>query len=124
VTARAVYLLDTAGRVVGWPFQAEGRRPTGNLHEHISDFYTPDARAAGDSERDLHRAWEGWLEIEGWRVREDGSHFWASVMMSPFEDQAGRPLGFVLVLSSPAHRTGGERATGQILPTKFDRRKR
>jgi hypothetical protein len=117
-----IYLLDTRGRIVGWPSISRARDEREKGHWHFSRFYSQNARAAGEPERDLLLASTGPVQVDGWRIREDGSQSWTHVVLSPFQDQAGRTLGFVLVLRT------GERATGDAtshvpFPAKFDRRK-
>ncbi len=122
---RIIYLLDTVGRVVGWPPRMM-HDERGREHWHVSRFYTPGAREAGDPERDLLLASAGPVEMDGWRVREDGSLFWARVVMSQFQDQAGRMLGFVVVFSARADAEANQVAGVEhvMFPTKLDRRKR
>jgi hypothetical protein len=117
----AVYLLDDIGRVIGWPLPpARGE----GYPSHVSAFYTPEDRAVGLPARDLRLASDGGLQLDAWRLRSDGSRFWASVVMTPIQDEVGHALGIVLVLSNQigAPRTGD--AHRGSLPTKFDRRKR
>jgi PAS domain-containing protein len=120
----AVYLLDKRGRVIGWPPLTPPRREKG--YWHLSRFYPPEAREAGDPERDLLAASTGPLEIEAWRLREDGSRVWAHVVLSPFEDQQGRMLGFVLVLDASLARSAHQAGAPDplVLPTKLDRRRK
>ena len=119
-----IYLLNTAGRVIGWPAGDGAPNDQEKSGWHLSRFYAPEACAEGRAERDLQRAWEGGLEIEAWRHREDGSRFWASVVMTPLEDQAGQPIGVVLVLMDRSDTSRGNGPHLATLPTKFDRRKR
>jgi hypothetical protein len=123
----AIYLLDKRGRVVGWPPVTPTSRDREKGHWHVSRFYPPEAREAGDPERDLLTAAStGPLEMEAWRLREDGSRVWAHIVLSSFEDHEGRMLGFVLVLdvsgARSAHQAGAHDPL--VLPTKFDRRRR
>lgn len=120
----AVYLLDMTGRVIGWP---TGGMPPGVVQRspsHLSAFYTPEDRAVGLPARDLHLAADGGLQVEGWRVRSDGSRFWATTVMTTIHDEVGQALGIVLVLSNQlgAPRVGDTQRGS--LPTKFDRRKK
>ena len=93
VTDYALYMLTPAGIVVNW--NAGGQRIKGYAPEEIigqsfSRFYTPADQAAGKPARALKIAEEtGHYEEEGWRVRKDGSFFWASVVIDPIRD-AGR----------------------------------
>jgi PAS domain S-box-containing protein len=97
----AIYMLNPDGTVASW--NAGARRFKGYteaeiLGEHFSRFYTPADRAAGVPERALATALEnGRFEAEGWRVRKDGSHFWASVVIDPIHDDDGHLLGFAKI---------------------------
>jgi hypothetical protein len=121
-THHVIYLLDKLGRVIGWPSRASAPNPPKKGRWHLSRFYTADACEAGEPERDLRLAMDGGLELEAWRVREDGSRFWARVVMSTFDDEVGTPLGVVLVMSPLGDQVAGTQRW--TLPTKFDRRKR
>src|ERR687895_1692671 len=83
VTDYAIYLLDPAGRVTSWNAGAErikGYRAEEILGEHFSRFYTEEDIRAGKPQRELEVASaEGRYEEQGWRVRKDGSRFWADV---------------------------------------------
>jgi PAS domain S-box-containing protein len=97
----AIYMLNPNGTVASW--NAGARRFKGYteaeiLGQHFSRFYTPADRAAGLPERALATALdEGRFEAEGWRVRKDGSHFWASVVIDPILDDDGQLLGFAKI---------------------------
>lgn len=100
VTDYAIFMLDLHGRVRSWNTGA--RRITGYEAEeivgrHVSILYLADD-LAGKPERALEMATrEGRYEEEGWRVRRDGSHYWANVIVTPLRDQAGQLLGYVEV---------------------------
>jgi PAS domain S-box-containing protein len=97
----AIYMLNPDGTVASW--NAGARRFKGYteaeiLGQHFSRFYTPADRAAGVPERALATALgKGRFEAEGWRVRKDGSHFWASVVIDPILDDDGQLLGFAKI---------------------------
>ena len=97
----AIYMLNPDGTVASW--NAGARRFKGYteaeiLGQHFSRFYTPADRAAGLPERALATALDkGRFEAEGWRVRKDGSHFWASVVIDPILDDDGQLLGFAKI---------------------------
>jgi PAS domain S-box-containing protein len=97
----AFVMLDAAGRVVSWSAGAEnlkGYRPQEILGKHFSCFYPVEAIEAGWPQRELQQAAEeGRFEDEGWRMRKDGSRFWANVVMAPFRDSDGTVCGFVKV---------------------------
>lgn len=94
----AIYLLDPQGRVNSWNTGAErlkGYTAQEILGVHFSRFYTPEDAEAGAPMRALAAARdEGKFEAEGWRVRKDGSRFWASVHIEPVKDPHGAVIGF------------------------------
>ncbi|MDM9558721.1 two-component system sensor histidine kinase NtrB [Bordetella petrii] len=97
----AIFLLDANGFVASWNAGAQrfkGYRAAEIIGKHFSCFYTPDDRAAGVPGRALQTATtEGRFEAEGWRVRKDGSQFWASVVIDPIRDDAGRLIGYAKI---------------------------
>ena len=98
----AIYMLDVTGHVVSWNPGAQrfkGYRPEEILGQHFSRFYTPEDRATGLPARALRTAaTEGRFENEGWRVRKDGSRFWAHVIIDPIRDaDSGELIGFAKV---------------------------
>ncbi|HEX3106337.1 MAG TPA: response regulator [Terriglobales bacterium] len=94
----AVFMLDPAGRVASWNQGAErikGYQANEILGRHFSCFYGPEDIASGKPERELQTAIaEGRYEEEGWRVRKDGSRFWANVVIAAMRDGAGELRGF------------------------------
>src|SRR5439155_543130 len=97
----ALFMLDPTGRVVSWNAGAErikGYRADEILGRHFSRFYPPDDVAQGRPEWELERAVrDGEFEDEGWRVRKDGSRFWANVVITPIRDAQGALVGFAKV---------------------------
>jgi PAS domain S-box-containing protein len=97
----AIYLLDPAGHVSTWNSGArrlKGYEATEILGKHFSAFYTPEDRARGRPERILELVTrEGRAEDEGWRVRKDGTTFWANVVVTALRDGEGTLLGFAKV---------------------------
>ena len=97
----AILMLDLEGRVTTWNEGAErikGYRAEEIIGQHFSKFYTPDAAALGKPALELKKAAEqGRFEEEGWRVRKDGSRFWASVVVTPLRDRTGQLRGFAKV---------------------------
>ncbi|WGF88739.1 putative bifunctional diguanylate cyclase/phosphodiesterase [Marinivivus vitaminiproducens] len=98
ITDYAIYMLDSDGVVANWNVGAE--RATWYAAEeivgrHFRRFYPAEAQERGEPERALATALrEGRFEAEGWRVRRDGSAFWADVVIEPVRDEAGRHVGF------------------------------
>src|SRR5690348_8513637 len=101
VTDYAIFMLDPEGRVANWNSGAErikGYHPDEIVGEHFSRFYTPEDFEAGVHKRALETAREtGRYEAEGWRVRKDGSRFWASVVLDAIRDENGELIGFAKI---------------------------
>jgi PAS domain S-box-containing protein len=97
----AIFLLDPDGRIASWNSGAQrnkGYRPDEVIGRHFSMFYPPGVAAAGWPAEELRRALaQGSFEDEGWRVRKDGSRFWASVVITPLYDEHGVHRGFAKV---------------------------
>ena len=108
VTDYAIYMLDTEGRVSSWNAGAErfkGYSAQEIIGEHFSRFYTEEDREAGVPKRALETAkTEGRFEAEGWRVRKDGSRFWAMVIIDPIRNQAGELIGYAKVTRDMSER--------------------
>jgi PAS domain S-box-containing protein len=115
VTDYAIFMLDPEGRVAEW--NAGARRIKGYeaqeiIGQHFSRFYTEEDRAAGVPDRVLEQArTEGRFEAEGWRVRKDGSRFWASVVIDAIHDEDGALVGFAKVTRDITERREAQQAT-------------
>ena len=94
----AIYMLDPHGYVVSWNAGAQrlkGYVASEIMGRHFSEFYTAEDRASGVPDSALRTALEqGKFEDEGWRVRKDGTRFWASVLVDPIRDNSGELVGF------------------------------
>ena len=101
VTDYAIYMLDPEGYITNWNAGAErikGYSAQEILGRHLSTFYTESDRQAGMPARTLETAGRlGKLEAEGWRVRKDGTEFWANVVVDAIHDEQGRLIGFAKV---------------------------
>ena len=101
VTDYAIFMLDPEGRVANWNAGAQrikGYTPDEIVGEHFSRFYTREEFDAGVPKRALETAREvGRYESEGWRVRKDGSRFWASVVIDSIRDDGGELIGFAKI---------------------------
>ncbi|NYE59469.1 PAS domain S-box-containing protein [Duganella sp. 1224] len=101
VTDYAIYMLSPEGVVVTWNAGAQrfkGYPPEEIIGRHFSMFYTDEDRAANRPAHALQVArTTGKFEDEGWRVRKDGSRFWASVVLDPIVDPNGELLGFAKI---------------------------
>ncbi|HEY0626222.1 MAG TPA: PAS domain S-box protein [Allosphingosinicella sp.] len=104
----AIYMLDTEGRVSNWnPGAAaiKGYSAEEIIGQHFSRFYTEEDRAAGVPQRALQAALrEGKYENEARRVRKDGSHFWAHVVIDPIHDENGKHVGFAKITRDVTER--------------------
>jgi PAS domain S-box-containing protein len=111
----AIYMLDPDGRVASWNAgaqQVKGYRADEIIGEHFSRFYTPEDRARGEPERVLQIARsEGKYEQDGcWRVRKDGTRFWASLLVDPIIDAGGELIGYAKVTRDITERRDAEQA--------------
>ena len=101
ITDYAIYMLDPDGRVASWNPGAErfkGYKQAEIVGEHFSRFYTPEDRAAGLPAKALREAeTAGRFEQEGWRVRKDGTEFWAHVIIDPIRSPDGALIGFAKI---------------------------
>jgi PAS domain S-box-containing protein len=101
VTDYALFMLDPTGVVTNWNPGArriKGYLPNEIIGQHFSRFYSSADQAAGRPARALRLALEsGRYEEEGWRVRKDGTFFWASVVIDPIRDDENRLIGFAKI---------------------------
>jgi PAS domain S-box-containing protein len=97
----AIYMIDPSGIVSTWNLGAErlkGYRADEIIGKHFSAFYPAEDVAAGKPARELEMAdAQGSLEDEGWRVRKDGTRFWANVVITAVHDESGGLRGFAKV---------------------------
>ena len=110
----AIFMLDQAGNVVSWNTGAEqikGYRADEILGRHFSCFYPPEDIASEKPDRELKSAArDGRFEEEGWRLRRDGSRFWASVVITALRDRSGVLRGFAKVSRDITKRVEAEAA--------------
>ncbi|KQU80947.1 MULTISPECIES: PAS domain S-box protein [unclassified Rhizobacter] len=110
----AIFMLSPEGRVITWNAGAErfkGYRAHEIIGEHFSRFYPADALARGLPAHELEvAAADGSFEDEGWRVRKDGSLFWANVVITAMRTPDGRLVGFAKVTRDLTQRRGHEEA--------------
>jgi PAS domain S-box-containing protein len=109
----AIYMLDPAGAITTWNRGAEklkGYRAAEVLGKSIRMFFTETDQRAGKPERELETARsEGRFEEEGYRVRKDGTRFWANVVVTSIHDGLGRHLGFAKVTRDLTARLAAQR---------------
>lgn len=108
----AIFMLDPEGRVVLWNRGAQrikGYRPEEILGRHFGIFYLPEDREAGEPGQHLRQAAEqGAWRGEEWRLRKDGSRFWASVLLTALRDPQGRLRGFAKITRDVTERKKAE----------------
>jgi PAS domain S-box-containing protein len=112
VTDYAIYMLDPEGKISSWNAGAErfkGYAAEEIIGQHFSRFYTEEDLAAGIPAKALETARnEGRFEAEGWRVRKDGSRFWANVVVDPVRTPAGELLGFAKITRDLTERKASQ----------------
>ncbi|MEO7455352.1 MAG: PAS domain-containing sensor histidine kinase [Gemmatimonadaceae bacterium] len=108
----AIFALDPTGHVLSWNRGAErfkGYTADEIIGQYFGVFYGPEDRANGKPEWELEVATaEGRVEDEGWRVRKDGSRFWANVVITALRDDAGALVGFAKVTRDLTERRAAE----------------
>jgi protein-histidine pros-kinase len=114
VTDYAIFMLDPSGHVVTWNQGAQrckGYRADEIIGKSFSCFYPPGDREAGKPEAELRQALAaGVCRDENWRVRKDGSKFWANVTLSAIRNDDGQLLGFAKVTRDLTERRAAEQA--------------
>lgn len=127
VTDYAIFMLNPKGYVANWNSGAErikGYTADEIVGAHFSRFYTAEDRAAGLPEKTLEIAIkEGRFAREGWRVRKDGSRFWASVVIDPIRTDDGTLIGFAKVTRDITERLEAERELEQTREALFQSQK-
>jgi len=114
ITDYAIYMLNPEGIVSSWNAGAErfkGYAAHEIIGQHFSLFYTEEDRRSGKPTRALQTAREqGKFEDEGWRVRRDGTRFWASVVVDPIWGPSGELIGFAKITRDITERKAAEEA--------------
>jgi PAS domain S-box-containing protein len=114
VSEYAISALDVTGRVVSWNVGAErieGYAATEVVGQHFGAFYTPEDSGSGKPAQHLEvAALAGRMEDNGWRVRKDGSQFWANVVICPIRNDSGELIGFSMVTRDLSGRGSAEGA--------------
>ncbi len=108
----AIYMLDRTGIVTSWNSGAErfkGYTAAEIIGQHFSRFYTEEDKAAGKPESALRTAADRHgFESEGWRIKKDGSRFWAHVVIDPIRDPGGELIGFAKITRDLTERRANE----------------
>lgn len=130
----AIFMLSPSGHIASWnkgAQRAKGYSPEEIIGRHFSVFYAPEDVAAGKPERELAIATaKGRVEDEGWRVRRDGSRFWADVVITAVRDASGSLVGFAKVTRDVTERRrlaeleNASLVSAQMLATREDEQKR
>lgn len=127
VTDYAIFMLDADGRIASWNAGAErikGYQADEIVGSSLSIFYTEEDIQTGLPARALETAArEGKFEIEGWRIRKDGSRFWASVVIDPVRDESGHLIGFVKVTRDITERKETQEALNKAQEALFQAQK-
>lgn len=114
----AIYLVDPEGRIASWNAGAariKGYRAEEIVGKHLSVLFTPEDVAAGAPWRELAEAeHHGTAQREGWRVRKDGSRFWASVVLTALRDPEGALVGFAKVTRDMSERRRAEEVQREL----------
>jgi PAS domain S-box-containing protein len=117
VTDYAIFMLDPKGQVLTWNAGAtriKGYQANEIIGQHFSKFYPPEALHRRLPEHELRVASaEGRFEDEGWRVRKDGSRFWANVIITTIRDNNGKLRGFAKVTRDLTRRREHEESLRQ-----------
>jgi PAS domain S-box-containing protein len=108
----AIFALDKEGHVTSWNSTAQkiiGYTPDEIIGKHFGIFYRPDERRAGSPTRTLESALQrGKHEVEGWRIRKNGTPFFITGSVSSSHDAAGNLIGFISVLRDATERRDAE----------------
>jgi PAS domain S-box-containing protein len=110
----AIFLLDAGGNITSWNLGAErikGYKSADIIGKHFSCFYCPEDLQSGKPGMELKEAARvGRFEDEGWRLRKDGSKFWANVVITAIRDESGKLLGFAKVTRDITDRMRAQEA--------------
>lgn len=119
----AIFALNTDGKVVTWNEGArliKGYSAEEIIGQPIEKFYTPEDVRRGKPQQLLKQAAiDGRVEDEGWRVRKDGTRFWADVVITALHDSAGRLTGFAKITRDLTERRKAEMAIGELAGRLF-----
>ncbi|MBD8067243.1 PAS domain S-box protein [Devosia sp. PTR5] len=127
VTDYAIYMLSPSGEVSSWNMGAErikGYQADEIIGQHFSRFYPEEDRLAGKPEHGLQTArQQGHFHSEGWRVRKDGSRFWASVVIDAIYDDAGELVGFAKITRDVTEKMEQQKRLDQTREELFQAQK-
>ena len=127
VTDYAIYMLDAEGVVTNWNAGAQrikGYAPEDIIGQHFSRFYTDEDREKGEPKRSLATAAQvGKFEVEAWRVRKDGTRFWAHVVLDALRDDHGKLQGFAKITRDITERKQNQEALERAREALFQSQK-
>lgn len=127
VSDYAIYMMDTDGRVSSWNSGAQrikGYSPDEIIGEHFSRFFEQSDLASGFPLHALAMAKkEGRFESEGWRVRKDGTRFWANAVIDAINDENGRLIGFAKITRDITEKREAQRALDEAREELFQAQK-
>lgn len=127
VTDYAIYMLDPAGIITNWNAGAQrikGYLPEEAIGRHFSMFFEEQARIAGEPEKSLATALaDGRFETRAWRVRKDGSRFFASIVIDVIRDNAGALLGFAKITRDITESVEAQKALDEAKEALFQSQK-
>ncbi|MEE1610234.1 hybrid sensor histidine kinase/response regulator [Microvirga sp. CF3016] len=127
VTDYAIYMLDPQGHVTNWNAGAQrikGYAESEILGKHFSQFYTDEDLATELPRRALETAArEGKFEAEGWRLRKDGTRFWASVVIDPIRNDQGELIGYAKITRDITERRKAQEALEETQAALFQAQK-
>ncbi|MFL5342562.1 MAG: PAS domain S-box protein [Gemmataceae bacterium] len=122
----AIFLLDAQGHVASWNAGAErikGYAAAEIIGQHFSRFYPPQAVASGWPAHELAVAAQtGRFEDEGWRIRKDGTQFWANVVITALRDEPGGVRGFLKITRDLTGRRAAEENARKLIEEQAGRR--
>ncbi|MBZ9605250.1 hybrid sensor histidine kinase/response regulator [Phyllobacterium chamaecytisi] len=127
VTDYAIYMLDLRGNVITWNTGAQrikGYPPSEIIGQHFSRFYTQEDLDLDLPNKALETALEqGRFENEGWRVRKDGTRFWASVIIDAVKNETGELVGFAKVTRDVTDRNHNQQELARAREALFQSQK-
>ena len=122
----AIFMLDPTGHIISWNPGAERMkqyRAEEIMGQHFSRFYSAVDVDAGKPQEELRVAADvGRCEDEGWRLRKDGSRFWANVVITALRDETGNLRGFSKITRDMTERKQAEESTRRLLQEEAARR--
>ena len=127
VTDYAIYMLDSQGHVASWNIGAQrikGYQPEEIIGAHFSRFYSDEDREREEPKKALEVAAEqGHFEKEGWRIRKDGTRFWASVVIDAIRDPSGALIGYAKITRDISEKRKAEQALEETREALFQAQK-